>query len=287
MESEDLENQNIELQLLLQAVYLKYGYDFRSYAKASIKRRLFHRLNTDGFANISEMQHRLLYDISFFDTLLLDLSINVTEMFRDPMFYRSLREKVAPILKTFPYLKIWHAGCSSGEEVYSMAILLKEEGLFERTQIYATDMNEVVLKQAREGIYPINRLKLYTANYQKAGGKESFSDYYTAHYDHVVMNKSLKEHILFSDHNLATDGVFGEMNLVMCRNVLIYFNRDLQNRVLSLFYDSLCSNGVLCLGSKESVRFSQYSDAFEDLVREEKIYRKKDLPPSQQYVAGS
>ncbi len=286
MDNEEfLENQNIELQLLLQAIYLKYGYDFRNYAKASIKRRIQHRLNTDGFPNISAMQHQVLNDVSFFETLLLDLSINVTEMFRDPGFYLSLRQWVIPILRTFPYLKIWHAGCSTGEEVYSMAVLLKEEGLYERTQMYATDMNEVVLKQAREGIYPINRLKQYTANYQKAGGREAFSDYYTAHYDHVVMNKSLKEHILFSDHNLATDGVFGEMHLIMCRNVLIYFNRELQNRVFGLFYDSLTSGGVLCLGSKESVRLSSYSDMFEDIVREDKIYRKKEEPLSPAHSA--
>jgi chemotaxis protein methyltransferase CheR len=271
---DELETQNIELQLLLQAIYLKYGYDFRNYAKASIKRRVQHRLIKEGLSSISAMQHELLYDVSFFERLLLDLSINVTEMFRDPGFYLAIRKHVLPELKTYPFLKIWHAGCSSGEEVYSMAILLKEEGLYERTQIYATDMNEVVLKQAKDGIFNISRLKQYTANYQKAGGQESFSDYYTAHYDHVVMEKSLKENILFSDHNLATDGVFGEMNLIMCRNVLIYFNRDLQSRAVSLFYDSLCTDGFLCLGSKESIRFSQYSDQFEDVVREEKIYRR-------------
>ncbi|HIE01046.1 MAG TPA: protein-glutamate O-methyltransferase CheR [Thiotrichaceae bacterium] len=271
---DDLDTQNIELQLLLQAIYLKYGYDFRNYAKASIKRRVQHQLIKEGLPSISAMQHRLLYDVSFFERLLLDLSINVTEMFRDPRFYLALRNKVIPALKNFPFLKIWHAGCSSGEEVYSMAILLKEEGLYERTQIYATDMNEVVLKQAKDGIFDISKLKQYTANYQKAGGRESFSDYYTAHYDHVVMDKSLKENILFSDHNLATDGVFGEMNLIMCRNVLIYFNRELQHRALGLFFDSLCLEGFLCLGSKESIRFSEYSDAFEDVVREEKIYRK-------------
>ncbi|MCP4697291.1 MAG: protein-glutamate O-methyltransferase CheR [Gammaproteobacteria bacterium] len=275
---DDIETQNIELQLLLQAIYLKYGYDFRNYAKASVKRRILHRLKKDGYKSISTMQHKLLYDVSFFDTLLLDLSINVTEMFRDPSFYRGLRKAVVPMLKSFPFLKIWHAGCSTGEEVYSMAVLLKEEGLYERTQIYATDMNEVVLKQAKDGIFAINRLKQYTANYQKAGGQESFSDYYTAHYEHVMMNKSLKENILFSDHNLATDGVFGEMNLIVCRNVLIYFNRDLQHRVMGLFADSLCSGGILCLGSKESIRFSEYSEQFEDVSREEKIYIKKPGP---------
>ncbi|MDM8568567.1 protein-glutamate O-methyltransferase CheR [Thiotrichales bacterium HSG1] len=272
----DIDTQNIELQLLLQAVYLKYGYDFRNYAKASIKRRVQHRLSKDGFESISAMQNKVLYDVSFFETLLLDLSINVTEMFRDPKFYLALRKVIIPHLKKYPFLKIWHAGCSSGEEVYSMAIILKEEGLYDRTQIYATDMNEVVLKQAKDGIFNISRLKQYTANYQKAGGQESFSDYYTAHYDHAVMSKSLKKNILFSDHNLATDGVFGEMNLIICRNVLIYFNRDLQNRVLGLFSDSLPDDGFLCLGSKESIRFSAFSDSFSDIVREEKIYRKVD-----------
>jgi len=271
---DDIDTQNIELQLLLQAIYLKYGYDFRNYAKASIKRRVQHRLSKDGLESISAMQNKVLYDVAFFETLLLDLSINVTEMFRDPKFYLALRKVVIPHLRKYPFLKIWHAGCSSGEEVYSMAIILKEEGLYDRTQIYATDMNEVVLKQAKDGIFNISRLKQYTANYQKAGGQESFSDYYIAHYDHAVMSKSLKENILFSDHNLATDGVFGEMNLIMCRNVLIYFNRDLQNRVLGLFSDSLPNDGILCLGSKESIRFSAFSDSFEDIVREEKIYRK-------------
>ena len=272
---DDIETQNIELQLLLQAIYLKYGYDFRNYAKASIKRRIHHRMVKEGFDSISAMQHKLLYDISFFETLLMDLSINVTEMFRDPSFYLVLRQKIIPILKSYPFLKIWHAGCSTGEEVYSMAILLKEEGLYERTQIYATDMNEVALKQARDGIFAISRLKQYTVNYQRAGGRESFSDYYAAHYDHVAVDKKLKENILFSDHNLATDGVFGEMNLIMCRNVLIYFNRELQNRAIALFKESLCHGGFLCLGSKESVRLSEYSDMFEDFVKEEKIYVKK------------
>lgn len=272
---DEFENQNIEIQLLLQAIYLKYGYDFRNYAKASIKRRIQHRLTKSSMANISAMQHKLLYDVAFFNTLLLDLSINVTEMFRDPNFYLALRKSVLPALKHFPYLKIWHAGCSTGEEVYSMAILLKEEGLYERTQIYATDMNEVVLKKAKDGIFAIDQLKHYTENYQKAGGKESFSDYYVAHYDHVVMDKSLKEHVLFSDHNLATDGVFGEMNLIVCRNVLIYFNRELQNRVLGLFLESLADKGFLCLGSKESIRFSEQTDSFDDVVKDEKIYQKK------------
>ncbi len=272
---DDIDNQNIELQLLLQAIYLKYGYDFRNYAKASVRRRVEHFMKKENLNSFAETQHKILYEVNFFDRLLLDLSVNVTEMFRDPNFYRSFRQNVVPFLKKQPFLKIWHAGCASGEEVYSMAILLKEEGLYNKSQIYATDMNQVILNQAKEGIYLINRLKLYTENYQKAGGKESFSDYYIAHYDHVVMNKSLKENILFSDHNLATDGVFGEMHVIFCRNVLIYFNRDLQNRALGLFNDSLINHGILCLGSKESIRFSEHSNIFVDVDKDEKIYAKE------------
>lgn len=266
--------QNIELELLLQGIYLRYGYDYRNYAKASIRRRVRHRMQQDGIQTLSELQWRVLHEPEYFDLLFLDLSINVTEMFRDPSFYLAIRQNVVADLQTHPFLKIWHAGCSTGEEVYSMAILLKEEGLYDRAQIYATDMNQIVLQKAKAGIYPINRHQFYTANYQKAGGLESFSDYYSAHYDHVAVDKSLREHVLFSDHNLATDGVFGEMNMIVCRNVLIYFNRELQNRVLSLFHESLCEGGFLCLGSKESIRFSDFSNHFEDVAREEKIYRK-------------
>ena len=271
---DNVDTQNIELKLLLQAIHLRYGYDFRNYAKASIRRRVEHRLVQDRFPNISAMQHKLLYDEVFFSQLLRDFSINVTEMFRDPKFYSAIRNSVIPELKKHPFLKIWHAGCSTGEEVYSMAILLKEEGLYDKTQIYATDMNEVVLKKAKDGIYDISRLKQYTANYQKAGGLESFSDYYVAHNEHVIMDKSLKKNILFSEHNLATDGVFGEMNLIMCRNVLIYFNRELQNRVFKLFYDSLTSEGFLAIGSKESLRFSENADNFKDIDKHEKIYQR-------------
>lgn len=271
---DDPDTQNIELQLLLQAIHLKYGYDFKSYAKASIKRRILQRMEKDNLKSISEMQHKILYDTDFFENLLLELSLHVAEMFRDPLIYLRLRHKIIPELKKFAHLKIWHVGCSTGEEVYSMAILLKEEGLYERSQIYATDMNKQLLKQAREGIYSIKKLRQYTANYQKAGGLESFSDYYSAHYNHVVMNKSLKEHILFSDHNLATDGVFGEMNLIMARNVLIYFNRELQNRALGLFSDSLSPGGFLCLGLKESIMLADCAKYFEEIHKDQKIYRK-------------
>ena len=267
--------EKIEIELLLQAIYLKYGYDFRSYAKASIKRRILSRLSRSGLKSISEMQHSLLYDQRFFETLLLDFSINVTDMFRDPFFYRALRKKVIPVLRDQSFTKVWHAGCATGEEVYSMAILLKEEGLYEKTRIYATDNNQKAVKEAKDGVYPIDNIKQYTSNYQKAGGLASFADYYTAKYDSAIMKGALKKNIVFSDHNLATDAVFGEMDLIVCRNVLIYFSRDLQNRVFKLFRDSLCDGGFLCLGSKESIRFSEYSDDFEDVVTKEKIYRKK------------
>lgn len=267
-------NENIEIQLLLQAIYLKYGYDFRDYAKASIKRRILQRLSKSDLKSISEMQHRILYDEQFFSSTLLDLSINVTEMFREPSFFRTVREKIIPILKKKPFIKVWHAGCATGEEVYSMAILLKEEGLYEKTQIYATDFNQDVIKKAKDGIYSIKGMKEYTRNYKKAGGLSSFADYYTARYDYAIMENSLKENIVFADHNLATDEVFGEMDLIFCRNVLIYFTRELQDRVIRLFRDSLCEGGFLCLGSKESIRFSEHSSDFEDVALGEKIYRK-------------
>ncbi len=268
-------NESIEIQLLLQAIYLKYGYDFRNYAKASIKRRILQRLSRSGLKSISEMQHRILYNEQFFSSTLLDLSINVTEMFREPSFFSAVRGKIIPILRKEPFIKVWHAGCATGEEVYSTAILLKEEGLYESSRIYATDFNQDVIKKAKDGIYPISSMKGYTRNYKKAGGLSSFADYYTARYDCAIMENSLKENIVFADHNLATDEVFGEMNLIFCRNVLIYFTRELQDRVIRLFRDSLCDGGFLCLGSKESIRFSEHSNDFEDVALGEKIYRKK------------
>lgn len=271
------EDEQLEVRLLLEAIFLKYGYDFRNYASAHTKRRLEHRRSLDGMTNFAEMQHRLLYDEAFFNRLLLDLSINVTEMFRDPWFYEKVREVVIPHLRTYPYLKVWHAGCSAGQEVYSMGILLKEESLKDRVQIYATDFNELILQKAKDGIYPMDVVREYTANYQKSGGKQSFSDYYTADYESVVMKQSLRDQVLFSSHNLVTDGVFGEMNMICCRNVLIYFNRELQDKVLQLFYDSLCPGGFLCLGSKENIKFSAVSDKFETVSEREKIYRKKRL----------
>lgn len=272
---EQIENEDIEISLLLEGIYLKYGYDFREYSSAHIKRRIIKRLGETGLNNISEMQHKILSDREFFKTLLSDFSINVTEMFRDPAFYKGFREKVIPILKTYPFIRVWHAGCSTGEEVYSMAILLQEEGLYERAQIYATDFNNKVLKKAESGIYRIENIKEYTYNYQKAGGTASFSDYYTAKYDSVIFNSSLKRKITFAEHNLVTDGVFGEMHVIICRNVMIYFNKELQSKVIKLFHDSLGNGCFLCLGLKESINFSSSSEEFEVLGDNEKIYRKK------------
>jgi len=276
MMEEPHKNEKIEIDLLLQAIYLKYGYDFRNYAKASVRRRVRHRLSLSGLKTISEMTHTLLYDQQFFETLLLDLSVNVTEMFRDPTFFRALRKAVLPALKWEPCLKVWHAGCASGEEVYSMAILLKEEGLHKNVRIYATDANEAMLAKAKKGIFPIDRMKLYTRNYINAGGLASFADYYTSGYDYAVIDNVLKTNIVFSDHNLVTDGVFGEMDLILCRNVLIYFNRELQDHVFELFWQSLRPGGFLCLGSKESIHFSKCADDFESAAKGQKIYQKKE-----------
>ena len=268
------ENEKIEFDLILEAIYQKYGYDFRNYAKASLRRRLRYRLSQSNLETISEMQHKLLNDKEFFDTLLLDLTINVTEMFRDPSFFKALREIVISELKKQPFIKVWHAGCSSGEEIYSTAILLKENGMYESSLIYATDTNEMVLDKAKSGIFPIEKMKDFTVNYRKAGGLASFADYYTARYDNAIMDNSLKKNIVFSNHNLVTDSVFGEMDLIMCRNVLIYFNRELQDRVFRLFMDSLRPGGFLCLGSKETVRFSSLSENFENVIEKERVYRR-------------
>lgn len=248
-----LENQDIEIRLLIEAIYQKYGYDFRNYSQAHIKRRILNRFNLSGMKHITDMIREALNNHKFVDQILMDLSITVTEMYRDPGFYRALREEVIPILKTYPFIKIWHAGCASGEEVYSMAIMLKEEGLYQKTQIYATDFNPVIIRQAREGIYPISRMKEFTANYQKSGGKGAFSDYYTANYDSVKLLETLKKNIVFATHNLVTDSVFAEVNLVICRNVLIYFDRPTQEKVITNFCRHLQPGGHLFLGHSETI----------------------------------
>ena len=270
----DPELEQIEIELLLEGIYQHYGFDFRSYAYASIRRRLWKRIEAEGLSTISGLQDRVLHEPDMMERLLLDLSINVTAMFRDPGFYKIFRQHVVPTLRTYPFIRIWHAGCATGEEVYSMAILLEEEGLYERSRIYATDINEVVLQKAKSGIFPIDRMQEYTENYIAAGGKRAFSDYYIAKYDGALFSPTLTKNVVFSQHNLVTDRSFSEFNVILCRNVLIYFDKTLQARVLTLFYDSLAMFGVLALGSKESLRFSPYEECYEQINGPEKIYRK-------------
>ncbi len=267
----------IELNLLLQAVHLKYGYDFSNYSKAHLKRRVIHRMNLSGLSTVSEMQHKILWDKDFYTSFLQDLSINVTEMFRDPKFYLNFRKKVIPNLSTYAHIKVWHAGCSTGEEVFSLAILLKEENILHKTQIYATDFNKRVLELAKQGIYNKKDMDLYSRNYIEAGGKGQLSDYYTSKYGSVIFEKSLAKNVVFADHNLVTDGVFAEVNLVFCRNVLIYFNKNLQNRVLGLFTNSLTKRGYLCLGTKETLQFSDYENDYETLDKKYNIYKKSQI----------
>ncbi len=266
--------EKVESELLLEAVNKVYGYDFSSYSKAHIKRRLTGFLGKHNFASISEMQHHVLHDQKIFEEFLNNFSINVTEMFRDPSFYLEMRTKVFPTLKTYPYLKIWIAGCATGEEVYSFAIMLKEEGLLDRTTIYATDFNKNAVQKANKAIYNIDTIKYYTTNYQKAGGTCSFSDYYIANYDSVIIDKALKKNIVFAEHNLVTDGVFTEANLIICRNVLIYFNRELQDKVLKLFDESLTTGGFLTLGTKETIYFSSVNDKYSTISKNNKIFKK-------------
>jgi len=268
------ELEQIEIELLLEGIYQHYGFDFRSYAYASIRRRLWKRIEAEGLSTISGLQDQVLHNPPMMEKLLLDLSINVTSMFRDPGFYRVFREQVIPTLRTYPFIRVWHAGCATGEEVYSMAILLEEEGLYERSRIYATDINEVVLQKAKSGIFPLERMQEYTENYIAAGGKRAFSDYYTAKYGGALFSPGLTKNVVFSQHNLVTDRSFSEFNVILCRNVLIYFDKTLQSRVLTLFYDSLAMFGILALGSKESLRFSPYEECYEQINGPEKIYRK-------------
>ena len=270
----DPELERIEIELLLEGIFRNYGFDFRSYAYASIRRRLWKRIEAEGLDTVSALQAKILHEPPMMEKLLLDLSINVTAMFRDPSFYKAFREHVIPILRTYPFIRLWHAGCATGEEVFSMAILLQEEGLYERCRIYATDINEVVLQKAKEGIFPLDRMQEYTENYIAAGGKRAFSDYYLAKYGGALFSPALTKNVVFSLHNLVTDRSFAEFNVILCRNVLIYFDKTLQARVHGLFYGSLAKFGVLVLGSKETLRFSPYEECYEQINGPEKIFRK-------------
>jgi len=270
--NEELER--IEIDLLLQGLYNWCGYDYRSYAYNSIRRRIWHRIHAEGLFSISGLQEKVLHDPACLQRLLADFSINVTEMFRDPEFFACFRDRVVPLLRTYPSIRIWHAGCSTGEEVYSMAILLHEEGLLEKTKIYATDMNPDVLKAAKAGSYPLTSMRQYTQNYLKSGGTAAFSDYYRADHDRVVFHEHLTRNMVFAQHNLVTDGSFNEFHVILCRNVLIYFNKALKDKVLDLFHSSLGMLGVLGLGDKETLAYTKRSECYEGIVPNQKLYRK-------------
>jgi len=268
----DLEK--IEVDCLLEAVYHRYGFDFREYAPASLRRRVNRRVKLEGLPSISALQDHLLRDPDVMNRLLLDLSINVTAMFRDPTFHLAFREKVVPLLRTYPFTRIWVAGCSTGEEVYSLAIILEEESLYDRSRIYATDINEEVLERARLGVFPLSKMQEDTRNYISSGGKRSFSDYYVSAYDGAAFDRSLIRNVVFAQHNLAADRSFNEFHAIVCRNVMIYFERSLQERVFGLFDESLARLGTLSLGHKESLRTSPHADKYKELDTAERLYRK-------------
>ncbi|MFC4776911.1 CheR family methyltransferase [Paenibacillus sp. GCM10023252] len=268
------EREQLEIELLLEAVYRLCGQDYRNYAYASVRRRIWHRVHAEHLTTISGLLERVIHDRACMERLLSDMTIHVTEMFRDPGMFRAFREEVVPLLRTYPFIRIWHAGCSTGEEVYSMAILLQEEGLYHKTRIYATDTNAEVLDIAKQGVYPLERMQQYTRNYMDSGGKESFSRYYKARYNSVIFQAELKKNIIFAQHNLVTDGSFNEFNVILCRNVMIYFNKQLQDHVHGLLYDSLSMFGILALGTKESITFTQHSEAYEELDVHNRLYRK-------------
>lgn len=267
--------EDIEMRLLLDALYFKYHYDFRNYALASLKRRLNQAREQLGFTTFSALQEQLLHDSAMLPRLLGYLTVQVSDMFRDPSYFRAIREKVVAHLRTYPSLKVWVAGCADGEELYSFVILFREEGLEQRTLFYATDINQDALRKAEAGIFDLDRIQLFTQNHQKSGGRSSLSEYYSAAYGRVSFDKTLRDRVVFSDHSLVTDAVFAEMHLISCRNVMIYFDRSLQDRALGLFKESLTPRGFLGLGSKESLRFSKQASFFQDFVRGEKIYQRR------------
>jgi len=265
---------DVEIELLLEGLHRAYGFDFREYARASLKRRILELMRAEKLATVSAFQDRVLHDAACLERLLLGLSVHATAMFRDPSFYSTFRRQVVPLLRTYPTVQIWVAGCSTGEEVYSLAILLQEERLYDKCRIYATDISQAVLRKARDGIFPLAAMREYTNNYHQAGGTNEFSDYYTAQYDNVIFSSTLKSNVVFSEHNLATDGSFNEFQVILCRNVMIYFNKDLQARVHNLLYDSLSMFGVFGLGNKESLKFTPRADFYQHLNERDKLYRK-------------
>jgi chemotaxis protein methyltransferase CheR len=272
--NESTDAEDIEIGLLLEGLFRIHGFDFRDYSRTSIKRRILDLMRTEGVRTVSALQDKVLHDNATLDRLLLGLSVHATSMFRDPSFYATFRREVVPLLKTYPRVQVWIAGCSTGEEVYSLAILLREEGLYERCRIYATDISHSVLRKARDGIFPLSAMREYTNNYHQAGGAHEFSDYYTAQYDNAIFSPTLRNNVVFSEHNLATDGSFNEFQVILCRNVMIYFNKDLQARVHNLLYDSLSMFGVFGLGNKESLKFTPRAESYQHLNHNDKLYRK-------------
>jgi chemotaxis protein methyltransferase CheR len=267
--------EDIELDLLLEGIFRRYGLDFRGYARMSLRRRVWNMVHAQRLRTLSELQARVLHDSAMMQELLQHLSVNTTTMFRDPSFFEAFRVKVVPHLFSAPFVRIWHAGCSTGEEVYSLAILLMEAGLYERSRIYATDMNATVVERAKAGIFPLEHMREYTANYQRAGGKAAFSDYYTANYDHAIFKTSLRKNIVFAQHNLVSDGTFNEFNVVLCRNVLIYFGTDLQARVHRLLHQSLRRFGILALGRGETLRHTVIENDYDEIDVQERLYRRR------------
>jgi chemotaxis protein methyltransferase CheR len=271
------ERERVEIDLLVEGIFRVYGCDFRDYAYASLRRRVWNVVRSEGLETVTQLLNRVLHDPDCMERFLAQLTVNVTSMFRDPSFFIAFREHVVPLLRAYPFIRIWHAGCSTGEEVYSMAILLHEEDLYRRCRLYATDLNEVALKTARDGIFPLEFMKEYEANYAAAGGKASLSDYFTAaEFDHVIFRQALRENMVFSRHNLATDNSFNEFHVILCRNVMIYFNSKLQARVHDLFYESLRRFGILALGQKESLKGTIREEKYEELDARERIYRRRD-----------
>lgn len=268
------ELEDVELRLLLEGIYQYYGYDFRNYVNASIRRRIWYRIRAERLTNVSSLQEKVLHDPAAMARLFSDFSIQVSEMFRDPVFFDFFRKMVVPLLKELPFIRIWHAGCSSGEEVYSMAIMLYEAGLYHKTKIYATDMNQDLLIRAKEGVYLLDKMQLYGDNYLKSGGKDKLDAFYEVRKDKAVFHSFLSRNVIFAQHNLATDHSFNEFHVIICRNVLIYFDKILQNRVHKLFYESLCMSGILGLGSKEDIAFNDYASYYVPFTPEQKIYRK-------------
>jgi chemotaxis protein methyltransferase CheR len=268
------ELEKLEMELLLEAIYRKSGFDFRGYAAAGLKRRMLRRVKEEGLRSLSGLQERILHDPVALERLLVDLSVNVTSMFRDPYFFSAFRKKAVPLLRTYPFVRLWHAGCSTGEEAFSMAILLKEAGLYDRARIYATDMNESVLEKAEAASMPLSKMKEYTQNYIAAGGTRAFSEYYTVDGRVARFDRELMKNMVFAQHNLVSDRSFNEFNVIMCRNVMIYFGKDLQTQVHSLIYDSLGMFGVLALGHKESMRFTDHAQRYEEIDPEQKLYKK-------------